>query len=62
MFVVPRRGKIVAWTITLGAPTAKQVKFFNTTLGGEPSAGITVFKPAQATCTGRSCRRARSRS
>ncbi len=47
MFVVPRRGKIVAWTITLGAPTAKQVKFFNTTLGGEPSAGITVFKPAK---------------
>ncbi len=47
MFVAPRKGKIVAWTITLGAPTAKQVKFFNTTLGGEPSAGITVFKPAK---------------
>lgn len=47
MFVVPRDGRIVAWTITLGAPTAKQIKFFNTTLGGEPSAGITVFKPAK---------------
>jgi hypothetical protein len=47
LFTAPEPGRIVAWSITLGAPTAKQVKFFNTTLGGAPSAGITVFKPAQ---------------
>lgn len=46
MFVVPYRGRIVAWTVALGDPTAKQIRFFNTTLGGEPSAGITVFRPA----------------
>src|SRR4051812_13111296 len=33
-FVVPAPGRIVAWSITLGGPTAKQVKFFTTTLGG----------------------------
>lgn len=47
MFIAPRKGRIVAWSIILGDPTAKQVKFFNTTLGGEPSAGITVFTPAK---------------
>jgi hypothetical protein len=47
MFVVPRHGRIVAWTIILGAPTTKQVKFFDSTLGGDASAGITVFKPAK---------------
>src|SRR6478752_7657070 len=26
----PREGTIVAWTITLGKPTAAQTKFFNT--------------------------------
>jgi hypothetical protein len=46
MFIVPRHGRIVAWTALTGDPTAKQIKFFDTTLGGEPSAGITVFKPA----------------
>jgi hypothetical protein len=44
---VPRDGRIVAWTVVLGDPNAKQLKFFNTTLGGEPSAGITVFTPTK---------------
>jgi hypothetical protein len=43
-FVVPDQGRIVAWSITLGAPTAKQVRFFNTTLGGAPSAHITILR------------------
>lgn len=47
MFVVPHKGQLVAWTIALGDPTDKQIKFFNTTLGGEPSAGITVFRPGK---------------
>ena len=46
IFTATEPGRIVAWTITLGDPNAKQVKFFNTTYGGAPSAGITIFKPA----------------
>ena len=47
LFVAPARGRVVAWSISLGAPTAKQIKFFNTTLGGAPSAGITIYKPGE---------------
>jgi hypothetical protein len=47
IFQVPRDGRIVAWTIVLGDPTSKQKKFFDTTLGGEPSARITVFQPGK---------------
>jgi len=47
MFIAPRRGRIVAWTVQLGDPTAKQIKFFDTTLGGAPSAGISVFRPGK---------------
>ena len=57
MFVAPKRGRIVAWSIILGDPTTKQVKFFNSTLGGAPSAGISVFKPGKylrGTITGQS--------
>jgi hypothetical protein len=57
IFVAPARGRVVAWSIALGNPNAKQVKFFNTTLGGAPSAGITVFRPAEhlyGTITGQS--------
>ncbi len=43
-FVVPDQGRIVAWSITLGDPTAKQIRFFNTTLGGAPSAHITILR------------------
>ncbi len=57
LFTAPRRGRVVAWSIKLGAPTKKQVKFFNTTLGGPPSAGISVIKTAphlMGTLTGQS--------
>lgn len=47
LFVAPRAGKIVAWTITLGKPTKKQVAFFDDTLGGPSSAGITVLRPGK---------------
>jgi hypothetical protein len=47
MFIVPRKGRIVAWTALTGDPTKKQITFFNSTLGGEPSAGITVFQPGK---------------
>jgi len=43
-FIVPAEGRIVAWTITLGDPTDTQIKFFNTTLGGAPSAHLTILR------------------
>ena len=43
-FVVPVSGRIVAWTITLGAPNAKQISFFDTNEGGAAEAGIAVLR------------------
>ena len=47
LFVAPARGKIVAWTISLGSPTKKQTAFFDDSLGGPASAGITVLRPGE---------------
>jgi hypothetical protein len=44
MFIAPADGRLVAWTITLGTPGKKQIKFFNESLGGAPQAGISVLK------------------
>lgn len=41
----PRNGTVVAWTITLGKPSATQVKFFNTNEGGTASAAIAILEP-----------------
>jgi hypothetical protein len=41
--VVSRNGRIVAWTISLGKPTTKQVAFFDSKLGGEATAQLTVL-------------------
>lgn len=38
-------GSIVAWTITLGKPGAKQTAFFDKNLGGASAAQITVLNP-----------------
>jgi hypothetical protein len=40
----PREGSIVAWTVTLGKPTAAQIKFFDGAEGGEASAGIAILR------------------
>jgi hypothetical protein len=42
---VPRSGSVVAWTISLGKPSATQIKFFNTNEGGEAEAGIAILRP-----------------
>jgi hypothetical protein len=47
MFVVPRDGRIVAWSIALGKPGRKQTRFFEENLGGAAQAGITVLKPGE---------------
>ena len=41
--VVTRNGRIVAWTIALGKPTTKQIKFFDSKLGGEATAQLTIL-------------------
>jgi hypothetical protein len=38
------RGKIVAFTVTLGNPRADQIEFFNNLFGGEPQVRLTVFR------------------
>ena len=43
-FVVPEDGKIVAWSVALGKPTAEQVAFFDKNLGGPSSARLTVLR------------------
>jgi hypothetical protein len=43
-FTVPEDGKIVAWSIALGKPTAEQIAFFNRNLGGPASARLTVLR------------------
>lgn len=47
IFVVPKDGKIVAWTIALGKPGRKQTAFFDEKLGGPASAAITILRPGR---------------
>ncbi len=46
-YLVPRNGSIVAFTVSLGKPSSKQIAFFNKNLGGGPSARLTVLRPAR---------------
>jgi len=41
--VVPNDGRVVAFSIALGAPNPEQVKFFQDNLGGESRARLTVL-------------------
>ena len=45
LMAAPADGKIVAWSITLGAPAKRQIKFFNDNYGGASLAGISILKP-----------------
>ena len=45
LMVVPQDGRIVAWTMVLGKPGKKQTDFFNSKLGGEAQAQITILDP-----------------
>jgi len=42
-YVVPRNGRIVAWTITLGSPDARQIEFFQDSYG-EASAQLAILR------------------
>src|SRR5579863_877020 len=45
LIAAPRNGTVVAWTITLGKPSATQIKYFNGNEGGTASAAIAVLRP-----------------
>src|SRR5260370_13577683 len=47
LFVVPRDGWIVAWSITLGAPDKNETAFFDAYEGGPPAAGISVLQSSK---------------
>ena len=42
-YVVPRNGRIVAWTISLGSPDERQIEFFEDNYG-ESSAQLTILR------------------
>jgi hypothetical protein len=46
-FAAPATGRLVAWSIKLGAPNEKQNAFFDDFFGGPPQARIAVLKPIQ---------------
>lgn len=50
-FVLPRSGRIVAWTIALGRPTTAQIKYFDENEGGAPEADISILQPEKASKT-----------
>jgi hypothetical protein len=44
-YLAPRAGSIVAFTVALGKPSTRQIRFFDTNLGGKSSARITILRP-----------------
>ena len=47
--VVTHNGRLVAWTIALGKPTTKQIAFFDSKLGGEATAQLTILTVTKKT-------------
>jgi len=47
MYTVPESGRIVAWSIRLADPGAKQTSFFEKQFGGAASAQITILRPGR---------------
>jgi hypothetical protein len=47
LYVVPRDGRIVAWTIALGDPGPRQIGFLDERLGGEARAALVVLQPGR---------------
>jgi hypothetical protein len=45
-YLVPRNGRIVAWTLSLGNPDERQIEFFDGNYG-EASAGLTILRRAK---------------
>jgi len=47
LYTVPADGRIVAWSITLADPGAKQTSFFEKQFGGASRAQVTVLRPGR---------------
>lgn len=47
LYTVPESGRIVAWSITLADPGARQTSFFEKQFGGAASAQVTVLRPGR---------------
>ncbi|MDX6670266.1 MAG: hypothetical protein QOI91_629 [Solirubrobacteraceae bacterium] len=47
-FIAPRDGRVVAFTLRLGRPTAAQIKFFDQQSGGKAQARIAILRPMPA--------------
>ena len=47
MYTVPENGRIVAWSIRLADPGARQTSFFEKQFGGAASAQITILRPGR---------------
>lgn len=47
LYKAPADGRIVAWSIALGKPAAKQQTFFEERLGGESRAAVVVLDPSK---------------
>jgi len=43
-FVIPRKGKVIAFTVRLGKPDANQVKFFNDLYGNDPQVQLSILR------------------
>ncbi len=43
-FVIPRAGKIIAFTVRLGSPDANQQQFFNDLYGGPPKVQLSILR------------------
>jgi hypothetical protein len=61
-FVAPRAGRIVAFTIKLGRPTARQIQFFDQQSGGKAQARIAVLVPRRSTRAGQHLYKLNARS
>jgi hypothetical protein len=48
-FVVPRDGKVTAWTLSLSQPTGKQRSFFNGFFGTPPEARLAILRRVPGT-------------
>ncbi len=43
-FVIPRKGKVIAFTVRLGKPDANQVKFFDDLYGSNPQVQLSILR------------------
>jgi hypothetical protein len=48
VYVAKRDARLVAWSVTLGTPSAKQIEFFDQNYGAGAQARITVMRPGKS--------------